>query len=116
MTIADLTPLLLKSGWREFSNQLSRADRCFYKAFPDHKECRCNDGKNKQVELYLYKWEDRINPAPSAMIEVHGDMGDNNWIKLQRHGITNPDVPTIETVVESLLKTWDFAVKQHNQH
>ena len=107
--------MLLNSGWREFSDQLSKADHCFYKAFPNHEECRCNDGKNKQVELYLYELQDAIKFAPSAMIEVHGDMGDGNWIKLQRHGISNPDVSTIEAIAESLLKTWDFAVNQHNQ-
>ena len=115
MTITDLIPLLEKAGWREFKDSLKNADRCFYKAFPAHEQCRCNDGKNKQVEVYLYEWMDRPSTAPSCTIEVHGDMQDNDWIKLSRHCIVDPDVETIESIAESLLKTWDFAVHQHNQ-
>ena len=115
MKLKDLIPLLEQAGWREFKDSFKKADRCFSKRFPSHEHCRCNEGKDKQVEVYLYEWEKCIKPAPSCMIEVHGDMDDNNWIILTRHGIADPDVQNIESIAESLLQTWDFAVKQHNQ-
>lgn len=106
----ELVEQLKADGWKPFKNGFSKSDASLYKAFPNHEECRCNDGMDKQVEVYLYQWDGKFC---SAKVEVCGDIGGDDWIKLKRYGINDPTVAVIESAAESLLDVWDFAVKNH---
>ena len=112
MKLQDLIPLLEQAGWKRFRNEMKKADACLAKGFPSHEECRSNQGKGKQVEVYLYEWEAR---QPSCMIELCGDIGEDEWIHLNRYGVTKPSLEKIEAIAKSLLELWDIAVKKHNE-
>jgi hypothetical protein len=102
---------LLDDGWREYPDHLGERKRLlFCKSFDGHAECKCNEGKRKQVEIYHYP-ADRINGyvlRESWRVDCVGQLPDNEWLRMNVEGLT--DIDTINRTLNQLLKIWDYAV------
>lgn len=84
-----------------------------FKKFPGHKECQCNQNKDKQVEIYLHSTEHLGKTHNSAEIEIHGELTDESWIKIQLYGIQlTEDAKYYEQQAQKGLFIWDFAASQ----
>lgn len=100
---------LEKAGWKQFPVTLSRCDVSLYKGFTSHEECRCNNGKPKQVGIHIYMFDD----FTSCSIQVVGDVGGDNWVKLESYGNENITPKKADQIAQNMLAVWDFAVKNH---
>jgi len=102
---------LLDDGWRTFPSQFRDERRQGYaKSFDGHAECKCNQRKRKQVEIYHYP-SDRIagHTFPDMWrVDCVGQLPDNEWLRMNVEGLT--DIETINRAVDQLLKIWDHAV------
>lgn len=102
---------LTGNGWKQFKDFLGQSDIAFYKTFAGHEECRCNEGKKKQVEVYVYDQR-----KYSAVVEVGyevkcvGELPDGTWIVLKFYGLNQDEV---DPKAQELLEVWDWSVKNN---
>ena len=105
----ELIEQLAQDGWRSFRSQLRSECLAFYKPFEGHPECVCNDGKRKQVEVYLY--QSRNDGRLTAEIECNGEVTSGHWIKIQLYAFNDCTFETITGKVQEALRVWDHAAK-----
>lgn len=110
MTTELLRNNLEQAGWKVFPCWKTSCV-ALYKTFQGRAECHCNTGKNKQAEIYLTAFH-----APngdfyeSVEIEVHGQLADESWIKIQLHGLElRADAQYYEDCTNFALDVWDFS-------
>jgi len=102
---------LIGNGWKQFKDFLQNSDVAFYKTFAGHEECRCNEGKKKQVEVYVY--DHRKYSASSGVgyeVKCTGELPDGTWIELKAHGLKQDHV---DPKAQELLSIWDWSVKNN---
>jgi len=102
---------LTGNGWIQFKDFLGQSDIAFYKTFAGHEECRCNEGKKKQVEVYVY--DHRKYSAASGVgyeVKCTGELPDGTWIELKAHGLKQDHV---DPKAQELLSIWDWSVKNN---
>lgn len=102
---------LLADGWKR-GNSPRTSRIMLYKAFGGYARCRCNDDKDKQVEVYwhaAYGFPNG-NEIPEAW-SVHndGELPDGQWLRMRIEGLG--DRAQIERAVWQLLQGWDHVVK-----
>ena len=102
---------LTSNGWIQFKDFLAQLDIAFYKTFAGHEECRCNEGKKKQVEVYVYDHR-KYSAAAGVGYEVKctGELPDGTWIELKAHGLKQDNV---DEKAEEILQLWDWSVKNN---
>jgi len=84
---------LTGNGWVEFKDFLRNSDVSFYKTFAGHEECRCNLGKKKQVEVYVFDHRKYSTHAGVGYeVKCMGELADGTWLELKAHGL-NQDKP-----------------------
>ncbi len=99
----------INNGWIESTNPIVQSDKFFYKLFEGHSECYCNEGKKKQVELYV--WDHRkYGAGVSYEVRCTGQLPDETWINLEAYSL-NENEP--DEKAEELLEMWDWAVKNN---
>jgi hypothetical protein len=102
---------LTGNGWKQFKDFLGQSDIAFYKTFAGHEECRCNEGKKKQVEVYVY--DHRKYSAVAGVgyeVKCTGELPDGTWVELKSHGLNQDDV---DHKAQELLEVWDWSVKNN---
>lgn len=99
------------NGWIQFKDLLRNSDIAFYKTFAGHEECRCNEGKKKQVEVYIYDHR-KYSPVAGVGYEVRctGELPDGTWIDLKSYGLKQDNV---DDKAEEILSVWDWSVKNN---
>ena len=107
----NINEQLLADGWRMFPSPFRNDTKQGYaKSFEGHAECKCNQGKRKQIEIYHYS-ADRIltKTLPETWrVDCVGQLPDNEWLHMNVEGVS--DIETIYRTVDQLLKLWDYAV------
>lgn len=100
---------LLDEGWVIYPNSLVDG-KMFCKSFAGYAKCKCNEPKNKQVEVY-YSPSLRIGSHVSQeswRVENVGQLQDDQWVRMRIEGLENR--AQIERAVWQLLKGWDYIV------
>lgn len=101
---------LLAEGWkRADSPRTSRV--MLYKAFGGYARCRCNDDKDKQVEVYWHAGItfDNGNTIPESWsAENIGELPDGEWLRMRIEDLH--DRGAIERAVWQLLQGWHYVV------
>lgn len=110
----NLIDQLQQHGWIKFDNRLKSCDHSFYKTFQGHEECRCNQNKRKQVEVYIWdNWVKNLhNPMISVEINCVGELPDGSWVHHEFYGL-KPDIDYINQKTEEILQIWDYSVKNN---
>jgi hypothetical protein len=103
---------LLDDGWKTFPSPFrdEHMNQGYAKSFEGHAKCKCNEPKNKQVDIWHYKagrYPGYDCPDVWA-VEVVGELPDNEWLRMNVEGLR--DLDTIYRTVDQLLKIWDYAV------
>ena len=99
---------LTGNGWKQFKDCLGQSDISFYKTFAGHEECRCNEGKKKQVEVYVYDHRKYGYPSIGYELKCTGELPDGTWIDLKSYGLSEDNV---DHKAQELLEVWDWSVK-----
>ena len=100
----SIPALLLSDGWKEYPDQFRKYARCFFKRFETPTRCACNNDKEgMQVCVSVSEYDGRA----SYEIDLHGELPDETWIKLQNHGMPN-DIKAGLATIPRLLATWEF--------
>jgi hypothetical protein len=102
---------LVSNGWKIWPNPFGEKQTTFLaKSFEGHAKCRCNETKNKQIEIYHHHPQTISGHHLYATwsIECNGELPDGEWLRIKVGGLT--DLKTIEEMVERLLFIWDHAV------
>lgn len=106
--LQEICDKLKADGWKTVRYPKD-SKTLYYKAFPGHRVCRCNDDKNKQVEVYYYSRPYAGNMQDSFEIECAGELADGTWLKLQSYALVKPTYEIINKKVSDLLELWDKA-------
>ena len=101
---------LTSNGWKQFKDFLAQSDIAFYKTFAGHEECRCNEGKKKQVEVYIYDHRKHGYPNVCYEVKCTGELPDGTWLDLKSYGLKQDNV---DEKAEELLQLWDCSVKNN---
>ena len=102
---------LTGNGWVEFKDFLRNSDVSFYKTFAGHEECRCNLGKKKQVEVYVFDHRKYSTHAGVGYeVKCMGELADGTWLELKAHGLNQGHV---DPKAQELLSIWDWSVKNN---
>ena len=102
---------LTSNGWVKFNDFLRNSDVAFYKTFAGHEECRCNLGKKKQVEVYIYDHRKYSTHAGVGYeVKCMGELADGTWLDLKSHGVNQDHV---DRKAQELLEVWDWSVKNN---
>ena len=102
---------LTGNGWKQFKDFLGQSDIAFYKTFAGHEECRCNEGKKKQVEVYVYDHRKYSSVAGVGYeVKCTGELPDGTWIELKSHSLSEDFV---DRKAQELLAIWDWSVKNN---
>ena len=102
---------LTSNGWIKFKDFLCQSDIAFYKTFAGHEECRCNEGKKKQVEVYVYDHRKYSSVAGVGYeVKCTGELPDGTWIELKSHSLSEDFV---DRKAQELLAIWDWSVKNN---
>jgi hypothetical protein len=101
---------LLSDGWREQPSHYRDGTRLFYKSFADAHECKCNQGKRKQLEIYYYLQQriSRFDIPDRFQIECHGKLPNNEWIRMSFRGFDSID--KIDSAAKTLIDLWNHTV------
>lgn len=107
----NLIDQLQEHKWIKFVNRMKSCDHAFYKTFEGHEECRCNQHKRKQVEVYI--WDHHIYGA-SISVEINcvGELADGTWLKLEFYGLKS-EIDHINEKTEEILNLWDYSAKNN---
>jgi hypothetical protein len=100
---------LTGSGWKQFKDHLGQSDISFYKTFAGHEECRCNKGKKKQVEVYVYDHR-KYGSSVGYEVKCTGELPDGTWLELKSYGLKQDNV---DDKAEEILQVWDWSVKNN---
>ena len=101
---------LTGNGWKQFKDFLNQSDIAFYQTFAGHEECRCNEGKKKQVEVYVYNYRKYGYPKIGYEVKCTGELPDGTWIELKSYGLSEDFV---DPKAQELLEVWDWSVKNN---
>jgi hypothetical protein len=102
---------LTSNGWKQFKDHLGQSDISFYKTFAGHEECRCNEGKKKQVEVYVYDHRKYSSVAGVGYeVKCTGELPDGTWLDLKSYGLSEDN---IDPKAQELLAIWDWSVKNN---
>ena len=101
---------LTGNGWKKFKDFLNQSDIAFYQTFAGHEECRCNEGKKKQVEVYVYDHRKYGYPSIGYEVKCTGELPDGTWLELKSHGLSEDFV---DSKAQELLAIWDWSVKNN---
>lgn len=101
---------LLDDGWKIWPTPWEKTATFLAKSFDNHAECKCNEGKRKQVEIYHYhpRRYDNTDVPDSWKVQIVGQLPDNEWLRISIGGLSDYDV--IQRTVDQLLQVWDHAV------
>ena len=101
---------LIADGWREYPSPYRNGTRLFCKSFADASECKCNQGKPKQLEIYYYLPQriSSIDIPARFKIECHGQLPNNEWILMSFGDLTSTD--KINSAAKTLIDLWNRAV------
>jgi hypothetical protein len=111
MTPDEIITNLITHGWREFPCRLeSKGVRAFAKSFEGHAKCKCNDPKNKQVEIYFHPSESVHGYVfePRFRVDCIGELPNNQWLRMNVESLKT--LQEINEQVRILLAAWDHAV------
>jgi len=110
MTPQEIINQLQSDGWREYPNHLDRGRRMFCKSFDNHAECKCNERKRKQLEIYFRDREEFHGHVFEAafVAECTGQLPSNQWLRMRIESLRTID--EINFAVNSLLAAWDASV------
>lgn len=103
---------LVSNGWRIWTDQFGEpGDIAFAQSFDGHAECKCNQGKRKQVEVYYHPRKLVYGCVfnESWTVKCVGQLPDNEWLRMHVENLEN--LEAIERTVQTLLTIWDEAVK-----
>jgi len=101
---------LISNGWKQFKDFLQQSDISFYKTFAGHEECRCNEGKKKQVEVYVYDHRKYGTTGVGYDVKCTGELPDGTWLELKSHGLNQDHV---DPKAQELLSIWDWSAKNN---
>lgn len=101
---------LTSKGWIQFKDFLNQSDIAFYQTFAGHEECRCNQGKKKQIEVYIYNHQKYGYPKIGYEVKCSGELPDGTWIELKSYGLSEDFV---DPKAQELLEVWDWSVKNN---
>ena len=102
---------LTGNGWKQFKDFLNQSDIAFYQTFAGHEECRCNEGKKKQVEVYVYDHRKYSSVAGVGYeVKCTGELPDGAWLDLKSYGLSEDN---IDPKAQELLAIWDWSVKNN---
>lgn len=101
---------LIADGWREQPSHYRDGTRLFCKSFADASECKCNQGKGKQLEIYYYLPQriSRFDIPDRFQIECHGQLPNNEWIRMSFGDLSSID--KINSAAKTLIDLWNHAV------
>ncbi len=101
---------LTSNGWEQFKDHLGQSDISFYKTFAGHEKCRCNKGKKKQVEVYVYDHRKHGYPSVGYEVRCTGELPDGTWLDLKSYALKQDNA---DDKAEEILQLWDWSVKNN---
>lgn len=111
MSPDEIIAALVAVGWREFPCHFeSKGARAFAKSFEGHAECKCNQGKRKQIEVYFWPLQlfHGHTFQPRFRVDCVGELPSNQWLRMNIEALTT--LEEINLAVASLLAAWDASV------
>jgi hypothetical protein len=99
MKRAELFDLLDEDGWKHYNYSFDKV--LFFKSFPNHSECKCNEGKLKQVEIYF------DTNHLEFEVECVGQLEDGTWTNIRIYAIKDPSYIFLMEKVKNALSLWD---------
>ena len=116
-TAFDTVEQLKQNGWKQYPSVEPRL--LLYKSFDGHEECAFNKGKWKQVEIYLYSFQEPEHQVPRHHfdVEVRGELPDGEWVILSFYGLSSATTKEkLEAKAAELLATWDWMVRNNRSN
>lgn len=113
-TAFDTVEQLKQNGWKQYPSAEPRL--LLYKSFDGHEECARNKGKHKQVEIYLYSFQEPDYQVSRHQfeVEVRGELPDGEWVILSFYGLSSVTTKEkLEAKAAELLTTWDWMVRNN---
>ena len=113
-TVFDTVEELKQNGWKQYPSVEPRL--LLYKPFEGHEECAFNKGKWKQVEIYLYSFQELEHQVSRYQfdVEVRGELPDGEWVILKFYSLPSATTKAkLEAKAAELLATWDWMVRNN---
>lgn len=113
-TVFNTVEELKQNGWKQYPSAEPRL--LLYKTFEGHEECAFNKGKWKQVEIYLYSFQEPEYQVSRHHfdVKVRGELPDGEWTILSFYGLSSATTKEkLEAKAAELLATWDWMVRNN---